>query len=204
MSKERDPTAYFDYSGNVNQDFELDLIGLRYEEIGDGCALTFRGQMMYFGGASRHVSTLILLTNTKLSNFIKISKIQNCRMDRLEFLPFDFTHGSCTTMASDNIVLLCFGYESEHTCYWSNNFVEWKTSINSNYRHTQTGLGKISEYQAVTTGCSERSFYFDSNDCGRKTEIFSFTQSENFDILSETNWSSSADFPFDLNGHSTK
>ena len=48
-------------------------------------------------------------------SFLKVSKVQNCRLDRIDDLPFDFEEGACNTFSREQeIVMLCFDIHNGH------------------------------------------------------------------------------------------
>lgn len=61
-----------------------------------GCGATLRGEFWYFGGFDRQVS----LNEEDVFLFMiyfKASKIEGCKLERKEDLPFDFYLGACNT-----------------------------------------------------------------------------------------------------------
>ena len=54
----------------------------------------------------------------KTSKSIKASKIEGCKLERKEDLPFDFYLGACNTFLQPKPhVLLCFDYNNDKTCH---------------------------------------------------------------------------------------
>ena len=96
----------------------------------NGCGLTLRGQMWYFGGRdayNRQVSSKPILQIE--INYLKKSKIVGCQMVRQEDdLPFEFSGGSCNTfwnpilnladmLTPEEKALLCFGFGDRKQCH---------------------------------------------------------------------------------------
>ena len=111
---------------------------------------------------------------------IKISKIINCKLTKIEELPFDFVNGACNTFSSFGI-LFCFAV-NERTeskdCHSmmvsSNGTISIKKELSSNYGHERVSLGSYRDRPFVTGGYKQS-----------KTEI-----------LNIDSWKSKSDFPF--------
>ena len=89
-------------------------------QVKQGCAVTLRDQMWYFGNAvdRRQVSFVRFVTqNNKV--FLKISKVVGCEMVRQSRdLPFDFDRGSCSNFeVPEEKVLMCFSKTSKKNCH---------------------------------------------------------------------------------------
>ena len=132
------------------------------------------------------VRFLNLPFSKNLLNYVKASKIINCKLVRQTNLIFDFKEGSCNTfIGSKNTpkVLLCFDEIESQSCHtFDGQYFDATGSSSFSHRRT-TGLGNY-HGKAFTTGCE---MYEEYEECGPKTEMMN---------MSTLRWESGPDYPF--------
>ena len=92
-----------------------------------GCATVFNNEMLYFGGVGADAKQVrssfilfILMLEPSVTFFIKMAKVDDCALKRLDNLNFNFEGGACNTFTettasgTQDVVYLCFG-DTENT-----------------------------------------------------------------------------------------
>jgi len=131
-------------------------------EVYESCAATLDGEMFVLGG-----------WNEKK----QISKVQNCKLNRVGEMPFDFYEGACNTFPFG--IMLCFSHDAKQECH-SFHGTSFKTEPSSKFSHDRvSALGSYRNSPFVTGS-------YDSTN-GLKTEFLNFNAEE---------WNGTKDYPF--------
>ena len=141
-----------DVNGREDYDFEL--------EFGDGteawesCSIVWQGEMFLYGG---------------WKNRNQISKLSNCKVERLGDLPFRHRRGGCAVTETGQ-VYLCFHYHSDKLCYQADEPLGEFASIgNSTYGHRATRMA-IGNDEVVVVGGADPNHPF--------TEVMNINENE--------------------------
>ena len=104
-------------------DFEFEI--KRQTEVFESCAITFKGEFYVFGGNNKNT---------------QISKINNCKLEFVGLLQFNFRYGACTNV-NDSDLFLCFDWDNHKTCRKSSNSSGPFTTISDSiFTHIKTRI----------------------------------------------------------------
>ena len=110
-------------AGDVDRDFYFSIDN--DAEVSRSCSIVWNNQLYIFGGKSMKT---------------QISKVSNCRLERVGELAFNHAFGACTNVADDRIYL-CFDEKNAKKCRVGSTPLGQFNEINpSHYDHRATRI----------------------------------------------------------------